>query len=609
MKPGLHLQNEQRADAVCFALVAAVSSVLACSWSSDGDLGFHLATGREVLRTGHIPVRNLLSYAQPDQTWGLHQWLPAVLFELMFRASGIGGVIGLKMLVVGAIWASVYMTARRLGASPFSSALSCLLAAAASAFRFECRPYIFTHASLALIGLALATYQRDASTRDRQVRRLPRALVSAALLAAVACQLHAGAIDGFILLGLAALACLLEPLRARILGTSALQPCGRLPAAYLLLTAAAGAGLGAAALAVYHPLGPAILLFPLQMGTDSYLGEHLIEFRRAYALPFETLAAFWLLLGLWSLVQLASHRALHAATLLLPLGFALLSLRFARVVFAFAIVAAPALALGLEQLARALARRRAASSQRLRGLALAAVALATPLYAFQTRTFGFGFEPQVWPLAHFAFVRAHGLAGRAFVSDAWAGPFLGMFYPERQVFFDNRLEAYSPGFVRDVYQRIRYARVGWDALLDRYGVELLLLRYTTPGEGRLQGGAPNLRQRLAADPRFTLVRFDDKGELFVRTHGPNAELARNLGLPGIDPDRRTLLGPPSVCAPRLFEALRRGERSATLFGLSALAFHDLGQVQLARELTQRARDAFPEDPWIAQLQQRIAQAP
>src|SRR6185312_2204004 len=150
---------------------------------SDGDLGFHLATGREVLRTGAIPTHNVLSFAEPEHAWGLHQWLPALGLELLHRSFGSAGVVAAKMMLVAAVWAVVYRSARRLGAGPVTGALSCLLGASASAFRFEARPFLFTHLTLSLILLACIDYA--------QTRRV-RAVFSAALVAAVSCQLHAG---------------------------------------------------------------------------------------------------------------------------------------------------------------------------------------------------------------------------------------------------------------------------------------------------------------------------------------------------------------------------------------------------------------------------------
>jgi hypothetical protein len=240
-------------------------------------------------------------------------------------------------------------------------------------------------------------------------------------------------------------------------------------------------------------------------------------------------------------------------------------------------------------------------------LSLVALAVVAPFYAYRTETPGFGLSPMVWPLGHFRFIREHVLRGPAYVSDAWAGPFLGMFYPQRKAFFDDRLEAYSPQFVRGVYQRIRYGEPGWDALLDRYGVEIVLLRYTAPGEAAFQRGKPNLRQLLARDPRYTLVRFDDQGELFVRTQGENAALAERLGLCCVDPDRRVFTQPGAGAAPGLLRALQRGDRSATLLGMTALAFARADAHDLASKLAAEAQRFAPGDPWVAQVMAHIAE--
>src|SRR4029079_5670626 len=105
-----------------------------------------------------------------------------------------------------------------------------------------------------------------------------------------------------------------------------------------------------------------------------------------------------------------------------------------RMTYAFGVVAAPCLALWLDRLrVPALAESGAAG----RNAALIALACSAPLYVYRDHAPGFGFAPSVWPLAHYRFIREHALRGHAFVSDAWAGTFLGFFYPERKTFFDN----------------------------------------------------------------------------------------------------------------------------------------------------------------------------
>jgi hypothetical protein len=588
-------------DRVLLPLTLLSSGAMACFWSSDGDLGFHLATGREILATGRIPATNVLSYTQPLHEWRLHQWLPGVLFELLWRSYGITGVIGAKMLVVAATFGVVYAAARRFGAGPLPSSLACLLAAAASAFRFEARPYLFTHLTLALTMLCVAIYF-DASAQ-RQPARAWRALAAAALVASIACHVHAGALDSLIVMLCVALGCALEPVRAKWLGARVLEPSGLEPAGRFLLAVLVAGLLAALTLAAYHPIGPRILAFPFEMGSDLYLAEHLVEFRPPWRIPVGMLLAYWLFLGLALALAASRLRVLHAALLLALFAYALLSLRFVRMVYAFGVVASPIVALSLQGLSLPSSLR---PRPLLSALSIIALCFAAPLYAYRTETPGFGFSPLVWPLGHFRFIREHALRGPAYVSDAWGGPFLGMFYPERKAFFDGRLEAYSPQFVRGVYQRIRYGEPGWDALLDRYGVEIVLLRYTARGEAGFQHGRPNLRQLLARDPRYTLVRFDDQGELFVRTQGKNAALAQQLGLCCIDPDRRVFTQPGAGAAPGLLRALELGDRSATLLGMTALAVARAGAHELADKLAAEALRVAPGDPWVARVKARIA---
>lgn len=570
---------------------------MACFVSSDGDLGFHLATGREILATGRIPSTNVLSFTESAHAWRLHQGLPAVLFELLFRRWDIQGVIALKMAVVGVTWGVVYLAARRLGASVWGAAFACVLAAMAGSFRFEARPYLFTHLTLALTLLGLASYLADA-------RRGTRALAAMALVFAAAAQLHAGALDSLIVMLIAAVGCIVQPLHERVLGAEPSAFRGGIHAARLVLASAAGVALAALALASYHPIGPAILLFPFEMGADPYLAEHLVEFRSPIRFPITLVLMFWVWLGLVALTLVLRARTLHAAWLGCLLVYALLSLRFARMAYALAIVSAPIVAAAFSRAPVPLFARLRPS---LRGLLLGCALLAAPLYVFRDHTPGFGYSPRVWPREHFRFVREQSVRGPAFVSNAWAGPWLGTFYPERKSFFDTRLEAYSPEFLRDVYQAIAYGKPGWDDQLERHGIELLLLRYTTPGEASLQRGAPNLRQKLVEDPRFALLRFDDVGELFVRKAGPNRALAERFALPGIDPDRRRFLGRPRDSAAPLLAAMERGERSITALVMTALAVADAGQLTLARSLCEEARRLAPDDAWAERVQTAIAQ--
>jgi hypothetical protein len=350
------------------------------------------------------------------------------------------------------------------------------------------------------------------------------------------------------------------------------------------VTLSLGIVLAVISLAAYHPRGPRVLLFPFDMATDTYLAQHLVEFRGPTAFPAYALLAYWLLLTCATVVVLARARSLHAIHLALVLGFAVLSLRHVRLAYGFAIVATPSFALALSPL---LARVRAP----LRTIAVVALSAALLSQQKQLAPPGLGHATRTFPLRWFDRLDALHLQGPAFVSDAWAGPLLGRFYPSRKAFFDNRFEAYPRAFFRDVYQRVRNGEPGWERLLEHYGVEIALLRYTTPGEAALQGNRPNLRQRLAADPRWTLLDFDDDGELFVRSAGINTALAQRSGLHGLDPDRGLFLLPPRSQLNALRALLTSGNRSLRLRAFAAIAALDADDSAPARALE---RDLPPD---------------
>jgi hypothetical protein len=446
-----------------------------------------------------------------------------------------------------------------------------VLGAAASAFRFELRPYLFTHLTLAIAYWALCRGGRAQ-------------LWLAAGALAVGCQLHAGALDTALVLLLFGI------------GVAARQQVRG--AAAVWLAAIGGLALGALALALYHPWGARVLAFPFEMARHRYWHEHLVEFRHTYELPFAPLAAYWLWLALVVLALVARPGRPHAGVWTCSAAYAVISLVYARQAFAFAIVSAPLMA-------AAIASRTARVRSPLMAAALVVLCVSGPLYVYRDHAPGLGLSPWTWPRAQFAFIRSHALRGHAFVSDAWGGPFLGEFYPQRRVFFDNRLEAYSDGFARDVYQRIRYGAPGWDALLDRYQIEFCLLRYTTPGEARFQHGAPNVRQLLARDPRWRLVFFDDFGELFVRARGANAQLASSEAIPGVDPDRHAFVGKPADSAAALLRAAERGATSLTLLGMTALALDDARHVADARAIVAVMRERAPEDEFTIYVTRRI----
>ena len=303
----------------------------------------------------------------------------------------------------------------------------------------------------------------------------------------------------------------------------------------------AGAGLGlAVALAtaaavtwLESPWGVKALLLPFQFSSSEYFHAHLVEYRPP-AFDLSIFPFFWSMVGASGLL-LAVRTALlgrgfkertfvelrdFAFELFLLGGFTFLALKHQRIVFPYAIVAAFVLT-GWTQavLSRFPAESRVALPGRIAvATGILVIGAAGLQLQFSNARFGPGVDHRYHPAALLNFVESQDLPGEAYVSDAWGGAWLWHFYPQKKVFYDNRLEAYSFEFYKFVYQSIRYGEEGWQDKLDGYDVNTLVLKYSTPGEREFQQGRPNIRDLAFASPHWSLVRWDELGQVFVRSH-------------------------------------------------------------------------------------------
>lgn len=552
--------------------LGAFAAFLACTPSSQVDLGFHLATGRAILELGGIPATNVLSFAEPDHPWLLQQGWPTVAMEGLWRWGGVAAIVATRMVVVGLTFGILAWGVFRLRDATAPALAALVLGVVAAGFRFVDRPLILTNLLLAIVVVALLSWWWQRRPR------MAATVVGAAVL--VGAQVHAGVIYLVLVAG--------------AFGAGALI-AGRVPAyreqtdmptpsprQVLELAVATGLGLvlGAVLLQLYHPMGAGVLLVPLQLGGDPWLHAMVLEYRPLWRFPVGSLWPVWLLL-VALLPALLAWRRIPLGLTLATLGLAYLALRHVRNVDSLAVVASVFLVMAVpvgERL-RATEFRRAMPPFVL----VALIALGGAAHQFSQQGWGIRLPEEVWPKALFAEVERGPWKGPAYVSNAWAGSWLGAFYPTERVFFDTRFEAYSEAFVRDVYMHIRDGKQGWDAQLDAYGVELLVLRYTTPGERARQGGAPNVRQAAVDHPRWTLVAFDDHGMMLARAQGTNQDLARASAIPGVEPDSFAYHPHPAT-AQALRTARERLAPSARLDALLVMVLTDVGAIGEAVDL-------------------------
>ena len=100
-----------------FVVVAPLGLSNAREMFDDGDVSWHIATGRWILQHG-IPSTDPFSHTMPGHPWVAHEWLPDLIFAAAFNLGGYPGVAAIVGLALLALFAIVALPLRRQVAAP-----------------------------------------------------------------------------------------------------------------------------------------------------------------------------------------------------------------------------------------------------------------------------------------------------------------------------------------------------------------------------------------------------------------------------------------------------------------------------------------------------------
>jgi hypothetical protein len=503
---------------IAFAFVAAIFQVY------DYDVGYHLATGAWIDANGRLPASDPFSFTRAGHPWPIQQGASAWLIWRAHQLGGVEGLILFKAGIVALIYAIVFWVAWRESGSLVLACAATALGVCAGRYRFFERPMLFSALGLAALWACVTAYRRSHRTRF---------LVAGVAILTVWANLHAGWIDGVILLGAFALSGVIAwaftryGLRADRRAVP--RPAPSLYAPWVALAAAIA--LSAISLWILNPVGPRVLLISFDMFRSLWFQTHVAEFQ---PLPPGNFGAVWALLGLTALalaIAWARNRARASDALVFGV-FAWGTITVNRQMLPLSVLAPSILATHLALVAdRTLAPATRAALRTAAGLALAA-AMAygawTGFVGGDRFRFGFGFDERTHPLGAYRFIEANALPGEVWNEDAWGGSFLWHFWPRRRDFVDNRLEVFDEAFFRKVYVPVRGAQAGWERTLDRYGVNTLLMQMTDKPIG-IQGAA-------FRSPRWALVYWDDRAAVYVRRTPATEALVARHGYRVVNPN-------------------------------------------------------------------------
>jgi hypothetical protein len=455
--------------------LAAVALAIGMRPISDNSLLTHLATGRLIVHDGHIPTVDPYSFTAHGHAWVVQSWLASVLLGLADKAWGLDGVRLLLGLLTVAVFAVVWRLARPTQSVLVRVGIGAIVLGIA-AEEWDGRPLL-----IGLLALALTVLAAEGDLD-------PRWLVP---IGWVWVNTHGSFPLGVVYLLVVGLGRRLDDLDASI-------------ELRCLRWLVAGLVLGAV-----NPLGPKLLVFPLQLLHRQDVLRHVIEWQApAFQTWGQRLFLLEVVLAILAVARLRRYRS--ALVLAVFLAAALLGSRNITVA---SIVLVPVLASAWPDVGELRTGTHTTVASALGGVAVVGLLL-TPV----ARLGEPGLALSAYPIRSLDYLDREGVDLNLvhLVSTDAVGNLIELRYGAgRRAFFDDRFDMY-PRAVADDEFTLAFGRPTAVGVLDRWSIDLALWPDQAP-----------MASILEASGRWRIIDRDDRGWLLMCRRG--ATLSSALG--------------------------------------------------------------------------------
>jgi len=490
------------------ALTFLAIFAMAARVSADTDTWWHLRTGQWIVAHGAIPQTDPFSHTRAGAAWRIPGWVVQAPLYLLFANFGYAGLNVFTAALVTLTFALVYPAC---SGPPLLRAFVLVLAATVSGIYWSARPQLVSLVLAAAFALILHRWRRSPHPLPPLPKgegkgpaySLPLLLLLPALMAFWA-NAHGGFAIGFILLALT--------FGGEALGfvwagwSSRNTPQAPRPTPRPLLHLGGVTALCVLAVAL-NPAGPEMLLYPFKTVGIGALRDFIQEWQSPNFHALEQQAFLWLLFATFAVVAL-SRRPVAVTDLVLVCGVAYLGFLAGRNVPLLAVVAPPLLTRhAADLLARNGAERPAfAGNAALNWVLLIVLALVAALKVFTVLPASVNEQAiaKVSPVGAAEFIRRARPPGPLYNTYNFGGYLMWALYPEYPVFVDGRTDLYDDAFLRE-YLRVSLGRPGYEAVLDRYGVRLVLIESESL-----------LGDRLSENPRWRELYRDEVAVVYAR---------------------------------------------------------------------------------------------
>ncbi|NOZ23624.1 MAG: tetratricopeptide repeat protein [Planctomycetes bacterium] len=430
--------EDSRLGVPLLCLVVAAGFVLAVFKINNYDIWWHMKAGEYLLKNGGVPRTDVFSALAAGRKWVNPSWLADVVLYGIYKTSGTTGLIVCKALVAAVIAGILFLAMRLRGVRPGVCCVVSVLGLVCARPRMFVRPLMLTFLFVVVLLYLI----------ERHRRRGSRLLYAIPCLMALWVNLHAGFAAGLVIVALYAVT-------------------------YRSKQVAAVAGLTFLA-SLINPFFHEALLYPVRL-----LGLEFIRDIREWMPPdFELkFFLFWCMLVALSVTVLLSARTIGLFDLLLVLAFAVLAIQARRNIAVFALVSAPVLA---TTFSAAVGGRRIIHPPVAIAASLVMVGLSL---RFSAHHVGLGVVEEKLPRKAVDFVLRHNIPGDIFNEYEWGGYILWRAFPLKKVCMDGRCLVYGDKLYRE-WCDIYYGRRGWDGLLRKLNVGILILDFNRADRGQ-----------------------------------------------------------------------------------------------------------------------------
>jgi len=455
--------------AVFFFMIAIFAA--AARPITDPDFWWHLKTGELLVQIKAIPTTDMFSTLRFGHEWVTHEWLSELFMYSVFRVAGFGGlIISFALIITIAFWTMYRRCLERTG-QPYIAGLVMILCAAATVPVWGVRPQMF---SILLAAVYLVILDRYCSKqKTRQVWWLIPLMI-------LWVNMHAGFAVGIALIAITIVGLAID---ARLVHKASLNSIWERIRKLCLV------GLQTCVAVLINPNGWRIYWYPFETLRSKAQMQYIQEWKAPNFQDPMFLALLLLILAIIYVLALSSRRP-RPSEILILLGTLAATLRSARNVPFFALVAAPPLARSLWVWYSDYRKSKSESSppvsqktvplEPLLNIAIFVVlpALAALISVQQTIGRQLRVEGENFPIAAVQFMKSQNLPQPIYNEYHWGGYLIWNLYPQYRVYIDGRADVYGDAFIEH-YFVIHDGEPNWRMILDYHQIGTVIVEPNT----------------------------------------------------------------------------------------------------------------------------------